>query len=107
MVSGQTWVEWDGRRIGIAVGTTVLQLVTREHPSLLEGDDPVVMASVNGRRTSLREPLNGEERMRLVHLSDPMVRSTVLRTAIFLAAAAAEDLFPDHRLTVNFSYGGG
>lgn len=103
----QTWVDWDGRRCEIGVGTTVRQLVEREDPALLEGDNPAVIASVSGRRTSLREPLNGEERLRLIHQDDPQARSTVLRSVLFLLAAAAEELFPDHRLTVNFSYGNG
>jgi len=107
MGADQTWVEWDGHRIEITAGTTVHQLVTRENPSLLAGENPAVIASINGRRTGLHESLSGEERLRLIHLRDPMVRSTVLRSALFLLAAAAEDLFPAHRLTVNFSYGGG
>ena len=107
MGADQTWVEWDGHRIEITVGTTVQQLVARENPSLLAGENPAVIASINGRRTGLHESLSGEERLRLIHLRDPMVRSTVLRSALFLLAAAAEDLFPAHRLTVNFSYGGG
>ena len=107
MAAGTTWVEWDDRRLEITAGMTVEQLVIREQPALLEGSDPVVIASLNGRRTNLTEAMTGEDRLRLIHISDPQARSTVLRTALFVMAAAAEDVFPDHQLQVNFSYGGG
>jgi len=45
--------------------------------------------------------------VRLIRLHDAEADTTIQRTVLFVMAVAAEDLFPDHRLRVNFSYGGG
>lgn len=107
MATEGPWVELEGDRIAIQPGDTVRSLVGRARPGALAGDDPVVIASINGRRTSIAEPLGHEDHIRLITLSDPLARTTVERTALFLLAAAAEDLFPEHELFVNFSYAGG
>jgi uridine kinase len=70
-------------------------------------DDPIVMASINGRRTCLAEPLWGEERIRVIRLHDAEADTTIQRTLLFILAVAAEEMYPDHRLWVNFSYGAG
>lgn len=100
-------VELDGRRIEVAPGITVLQYLEQAHPTWLQGDNPVALASINGRRTPLAEPLSGDERIRLVRLRDPQAQSTIQRTVQFLAAVAAEQLFPEHPLYFHFSYGAG
>lgn len=100
-------VELDGTMVETTAGTSVQQLLQRTAPGRLGGHDPVVLASVNGRRVSLAEPLTGDERVRTLRSSHPLARTTVQRTVIFLLAAAAEDLFPGRELWVNFSYGGG
>jgi uridine kinase len=107
MAAGRIKIELDGRALETAAGSSVQQLVHQVDPALLGGDDPVVLASVNGRRVSLAETLTGDERVRLLKSSHPLARTTVQRSVIFMLAAAAEDLFPGHELWVNFSYGGG
>jgi len=107
MAAGAIRVELDGTEVETTTGTSVLQLLQQTGPAALDGDDPVVLASVNGRRVSLAETLTGDERIRTVRVSHPLARTTVQRTVVFLLAAAAEDLFPGHELWVNFSYGGG
>ncbi|HPF70381.1 MAG TPA: nucleoside kinase [Candidatus Krumholzibacteria bacterium] len=107
MATGRIRVELEGKGLETAAGTSVLQLMQQVDPQFLGGDDPVLLASVNGRRVSLAETLTGDERVRLVRASHPLARTTIQRTVIFLLAAAAEDLFPGHELWVNFSYGGG
>ena len=57
-------------------------------------DDPIVIASINGRRTSLAEPLFGDERIRFIRMNDTEAQTTIQRTVQFLALAAAEELFP-------------
>jgi uridine kinase len=107
MAAGRIKIELDGRALETAAGSSVQQLVHQVDPALLGGDDPVVLASVNGRRVSLAETLTGDERVRLLKSSHPLARTTVQRSVIFMLAAAAEDLFPGRELWVNFSYGGG
>ena len=107
MAAGTIRVELDGATVETTAGISVQQLLQQTAPADLGGDDPVVLASVNGRRVSLAEPLTGDERVRTVRSSHPLARTTVQRTVIFVLAAAAEDLFPDHELWINFSYGGG
>ncbi|MCP4571062.1 MAG: nucleoside kinase [bacterium] len=107
MATEGSWVELEGERVDVQPGETVLNLVGRLRPESLTGDDPVVIASINGRRTSLAETLGHEDRLRLITLSDPLARTTVQRTALFLLAAAAEDLFPQNELWVHFSCAGG
>ncbi|MGD9546128.1 MAG: nucleoside kinase [Candidatus Krumholzibacteriia bacterium] len=107
MASDSNQVELEGLPRTIAPGVTILQFLRAENPALLEGDDPVVIASVNGRRVSLHEPLAPGDRVRLIRMSDPYAQTTIQRTVLFLLAVAAQDLFPDHQLNVHFSYSGG
>ena len=100
-------IELDGRRIEMPSGTTVLQYLEQAHPTWLQGDNPVALASINGRRTPLAETLSGDERVRLIRLRDPQAQSTIQRTVQFLAAVAAEQLFPEHPLYFHFSYDSG
>jgi uridine kinase len=55
----------------------------------------------------LAETLSGDERVRLIRLRDPQTQSTIQRTVQFLAAVAAEQLFPEHPLYFHFSYDSG
>jgi uridine kinase len=107
MANGMIRVELDGRSVETPAGASVQQLVQQQDPAALAGDDPVLLASVNGRRVSLAETLTGDERIRLIRAGHPLARTTIQRSVIFLLAAAAEDLFPGRELWVNFSYGGG
>jgi uridine kinase len=107
MASELIAIELDGRRIEIPSGITVLQYLEQAHPSWLQGENPVALASINGRRTPLAETLSGDERVRLIRLRDPQTQSTIQRTVQFLAAVAAEQLFPEHPLYFHFSYDSG
>lgn len=100
-------IELDGRRIEIPSGITVLQYLEQAHPTWLKGDNPVALASINGRRTPLAEVLSGDEHVRLIRLRDPQAQSTIQRTVQFLTAVAAEQLFPEHPLYFHFSYNSG
>lgn len=107
MTSDNVFVEVDGLKIGIKPGTTVQQLLADRGSLDMVEDDPIVIASINGRRTSLAESLFGEERIRFIRLKDPEAQTTIQRSVQFLALAAAEDLFPGHTLEAYFSCGSG
>ena len=100
-------VEFRGQMVEVKSGSTVRQWLDSNSPADLSGDNPVVIASINGRRTHLAEPLRGDERVRLIRLQDKEAQTTIQRTVQFLAALATEDIFPGQTLTVNFSYAGG
>ena len=99
--------EIDNLEVEVPVGTVLFNYLQENDLADKEGDNPVVMASINGRRTTLREPILGDERIRLIRLFDHEAQATIQRTILFILAVAAEDLFPDHQLSVDFSYGGG
>ncbi len=106
-VPGQVEILLDNQPVMISPGTTILQYLQQKgqiDPGL---HNPVVIMSINGRRASLHEAVHGDERVRLIRLMDLEANTTIQRTVLFVMAVAAEDLFPDHPLRVNFSYGGG
>jgi len=100
-------VEIDGKEVLVEAGTPLLQYLKENRPEDLTGENPVAIASVNGRRVSLHEPVAPGDRIRLIRLGDRQCQTTIQRTVLFLLAVAAEDVFPDHRVCVEFSYGGG
>lgn len=100
-------VDFMGQMVEVTSGTTIRQWIDANSPDFLTGDNPVVIASVNGLRTHLAEPLRGDERIRLIRLQDKEAQTTIQRTVQFLAALAAEDIFPGQTLNVDFSYAGG
>ncbi len=100
-------IELDNRKYDVQPGTTLIQFLRTLDLIDPSADNPVVIASVNGRRTCLAEPLIGEERIRLIRLNEPEAQTTIQRTVQFLALAAAEELFPDQTLFMHFSTGGG
>lgn len=107
MILENPWIEIDGRKEDIPAGTSLMQHLRQHRGSDLEGDNPVVIASINGRRVSLYEPLSPGDRVRLIRLDDKFAQTTIQRTILFLLAVAAEELFPGHPLWVHFSFGGG
>jgi uridine kinase len=107
MPGEKSMVTIENRAVEIQPGMTILQFLQQEGMLDRHEDNPIVIASVNGRRVSLAEPLFGEERVRLIHLRDKESQSTLQRTLLFVLAVAAEDLFPDQKMRVSFSYGGG
>jgi uridine kinase len=107
MANANTTVEVDGLKICITPGTTALQLLEQRGSLDPAEADPIVIASINGRRTSLAEPLLGEERIRFIRMNDKEAQTTIQRTVQFLALAAAEDLFPEYTLNAHFSCGEG
>ncbi len=100
-------VEIEGQEVELEPGIPLFQFLQEQQPHELSGDDPVAIASINGRRASLHEPIAPGDRIRLIRLTDPQCQTTIQRTVLFLLAVAAEDLFPSHRICVEFSYGGG
>ncbi len=107
MAPENIFVEVDGLKIGITPGITVLQLLDQRDSLDPDEDNPIVIASINGRRTSLAEPLFGDERIRFIRLNTKEAQTTIQRTVQFLALAAAKDLFPGHTLNAHFSCGQG
>ena len=101
------WVDVAGTRTPLAPGQSVLELLKQSGGEDIWGENPVVLATVNGRRVSLAERLWGEERVELMRLSDSEAHSTAVRTLCFVLAAAAEELFPQDELFIDFSYGPG
>ena len=61
MAPENVFVEVDGLRLGIKPGTTALQLLASRDSLDPAEEDPIVIASINGRRTSLHEPLFGDD----------------------------------------------
>jgi len=107
MTEPGTWVEIVGTRTEITPGQTLLDLLRRDGGDEIWGENPVALAHINGRRATLAEPLWGEEQIELVHLNDPEAHSTTVRSLCFVLAAAAEELFRDHPLWIDFSHGAG
>jgi len=107
MAPDRVQVEVDGRKVDIKPGTTAMQLLGQEGNLDPGAEDPIVIASINGRRTSLFEPLFGDERIRFIRMSSREAQTTIQRTVQFVALAAAEDLFPGHTLSAHFSCGQG
>jgi uridine kinase len=100
-------VEIDNQQVEIRPGTTLLQHLEQTGNVDRTATNPVVIASINGRRASLAEPLWDDDRVRLIHFFDQEAQPTIQRSVLFLLAVAAEELFPEHPLWVNFSVGGG
>jgi uridine kinase len=98
-------VEIVGTRTEITTGQTLLDLLRSNGGEEVWGDNPIALAHINGRRATLAEPLWGEEQIELVHLNDPEAHSTTVRSLCFVLAAAAEELFPEHPLWIEFSHG--
>jgi uridine kinase len=104
---GKVEIQLDNQPVMITPGTTMLQYLQQKgqiDPGL---QNPIVIMSVNGRKASLHEAVHGDEHVRLIRLKDAEANTTIQRTVLFVMAVAAEDLFPDHRMRVDFSYGGG
>jgi uridine kinase len=101
------WVEIAGTRTPLVAGQSIWDVLRASGGEDIWGEDPVVLATVNGRRAHLLERLWGGERVQLIRLSDGEAHSTMVRTLCAVAAAAAGDLFPERRLVVDFSYGNG
>ena len=107
MPSDKSMVTIENRAVEITPGQTILQSLQAAGQLDPRGENPVVIASVNGRRVSLAEPLLGEERVRLIRMKDPQAQTTIQRTLLFVLAVAVDELFPRSRMRVSFSYGGG
>ncbi len=97
----------DNQPVKILPGTTILQYLQKKGQIDPGQQNPIVIMSINGRRACLHEAIHGDERVRLIRLKDKEAQTTIQRTVLFVMAAAAEDLFPNHRLRADFSYGGG
>jgi uridine kinase len=104
---GAPWVEIAGTRTALVPGQSIWDVLRATGGEDIWGEDPVVLATVNGRRAHLLERLWGGERVQLIRLSDGEAHSTMVRTLCAVLAAAANDLFPERRLVVDFSYGAG
>lgn len=97
----------DNQPVKITPGTSMLQYLQQKGQIDPGHHNPIVIMSINGRKASLHETLQGEERVRLIRLKDKEAHATIQHTVAFIMGVAAEDLFPEQRLRVDFSYGGG
>jgi uridine kinase len=107
MISSSNWITLNGQKTEITPGLTLLELLRGRGEFDPSGQDPVAMASINGRRTDLYETLMNEDDVRLFRLRDRRTGPTIQRTVTFILNAACEQLFPDSELRVEFSYGRG
>jgi len=99
-------VSIEGREIAIEPGATVGEVLAA-HAIDGQTGDPVVIAVVNGLRTSLLEPLWGGETVGLMRWRHPKSHSTVVRTLVTVLAETAHERFPDHPLVVEYAHGEG
>jgi len=75
MATPAPWVIIAGQRHTITPGLTLRRLLQQQGQLDSSTDNPVAIASVNGRLASLAEPLWGEEKIRLIHLNEPEASS--------------------------------
>ena len=97
----------DNRTVEITPGTTLRQYLADQNLLDRHEDNPIAIASINGRRVSLAEPLFGEDRIRLIRLKETEAHTTIQRTLLFVLNVAVDELFPGARIKVDFSYGSG
>ena len=102
-----SWVDLGGERVHIEPGQPLIDLLRDRGQVVADDQDPVAMASINGRRTDLYEPLTPEDSVKLYRLRDRRTAPTLQRTVAFVLTAACEQLFPDAELRMEFSYGRG
>jgi uridine kinase len=107
MKTGGNWIDLDGVQVPVAPGQTLIELLRGRGEVDATAVDPVAMASINGRRTDLYEPLMHEDEVRLYRLRERRTAPTIQRTVTFILNAACEQLFPGSELRVEFSYGRG
>ncbi len=107
MTEETTLVTIDNKAVEVKPGTTILHYLRSQDLVDRHQEDPIVIASVNGLRRSLAEPLFGDERVRLIRLNNPEAHTTIQRTLLFVLAVSVNELFPGQKMRVNFSYGGG
>jgi len=101
------WAEINGKKVDIKAGQPLIEHLRSKGDVDPSAQDPVVMASVNGRRTDLYEPLKPEDKVKLYRLRDRRAGPTIQRTVAFILTAACEQLFPGSDLRMEFSYGRG
>ena len=107
MNDGTVGVTIEGREVFAIPGSPLNEVLANFDLAADGNGDPVVIGVVNGQRTSLFEPLWGGETVGLMHLSHPKSHSTVERTLCSTLAMACDEVFPDHSMIIDFSYGGG
>ncbi len=107
MTASATWALIDGRRQEITPGQSLLDVLRQRGEVDPSAANPVAMASINGRRTDLYEPLTHEDQVALFRLRDRRTGPTIQRTVSFILTAACEHLFPGCELRMEFSYGRG
>ncbi len=107
MATQGIWVEIDGQKVDITPGQALIEVLRERGDVAPDAQDPVAMASINGRRADLYEPLTGEDQIQLYRLRERRVAPTIQRTVAFILTAACEQLFPGGELRMEFSYGRG
>ena len=95
-----------GRDVRTLPGTPLQEILALQNLDDT-GTDPYVLGAINGHRCSLAEPLWGGETIGLMRLSHPKSHSTTVRTLAAVLAVAAEELYPDRDILVDFFVGEG
>lgn len=101
------WVEIDGNQVSIEPGQPLLDVLRDQGLASAGDENPVAMASINGRRTDLYEALTPDDTVRLFRLRERKTAPTIQRTVAFILTSACEQLFPGATLRMEFSYGRG
>ena len=99
--------EINGRPMDIEPGQPLIEWLRARGDTDPSAKDPVAMASFNGRRTDLYEPLTRDDQIRFYRLRERRTAPTIQRTVAFILTAACEQLFPGGELRMEFSYGRG
>jgi uridine kinase len=107
MATQPVWVTIDGQKVDITPGQLLIDVLRERGEVDPKAADPVAMASINGRRTDLYEPLTQDDEIQLYRLRERRVAPTIQRAVAFILAAASEQLFPGSELRMEFSYGRG
>jgi len=102
---GSVVVSYNGERRQIAGGTTVGDFLVQVHGGVPDG---ILAALVNRRLVMLDFPLRGlQVELQTVPYGTREGESVARRSTVMLLLAAARDLYPDARLVIGQSLGGG
>ncbi len=99
-------VEIDGKRTEVPEGTKITELLDSGR-DLSYSSDPVAAAKVNGRLSSLMEPIHGNSCIESVRLFSPFGKRVYRKSLCFLLCYASSLIAPERTLIIGHSLGDG